>query len=100
MDHLLVGLKAVADEKRLRILAHLSTGERCVCDLQEALDAQQSLLSFHLKVLKDAGLVRDRRQGRWVYYSLNREALGEIEDAIGGMRAADDVDVTASRCCD
>ncbi len=76
--------QALSDETRLEIVRLLSHGERCVCELQGALEAAQSRLSFHLKTLKDAGLVSDRRQGRWVYYALNRDAL----DAIAGFAAA------------
>jgi len=65
---------ALSDETRLEIVRLLSHGERCVCELQDVLDAAQSRLSFHLKTLKDAGLVSDRREGRWVYYTLNRDA--------------------------
>ena len=61
---------ALSDETRLGILEMLRHGERCVCDLQEELDAAQSRLSFHLKVLREAGLVSDRREGRWSYYSI------------------------------
>ncbi|MCI0371633.1 MAG: metalloregulator ArsR/SmtB family transcription factor [candidate division NC10 bacterium] len=66
---------ALSDGTRLSILGRLRHGERCVCDLTDALDAAQSRLSFHLRVLKEAGLVSDRREGRWMYYSLNPEAL-------------------------
>jgi len=59
--------RALGDETRLRIIERLREGEQCVCDLTEELGAGQSLLSFHLRTLKDAGLVRDRRDGRWVY---------------------------------
>jgi len=55
---------ALSDETRLEIVRLLSHGERCVCELQNVLDAAQSRLSFHLKTLKDAGLVSDRREGR------------------------------------
>ena len=71
---------ALSDETRLSILQRLRLGERCVCDLTDALDAAQSRLSFHLKVLKDAGLVTDRRDGRWMYYTLNTETLGEVAE--------------------
>jgi ArsR family transcriptional regulator len=74
---------ALADETRLRILDCLLDCEQCVCDLTEELRAGQSRLSFHLKTLKDAGLIRDRREGRWVYYSLNPDALGEIQELMG-----------------
>ena len=56
----------------------LRGGERCVCELTDALDAGQSRLSFHLKALKDAGLVLDRRDGRWVYYRLNQEKVDQV----------------------
>jgi ArsR family transcriptional regulator len=78
-------LKALSDPNRLRILDRLRSGERCVCDLTDALDAGQSLLSFHLKSLKDAGLVTDRREGRWAYYTLNAEALREVESFVGSL---------------
>ena len=71
---------ALSDETRVQIVDMLVGGERCVCDLQEALGAAQSRLSFHLKVLKDAGLISGRREGRWNHYSLNPgvlEAMGE-----------------------
>jgi len=73
---------ALSDETRLAILEMLRGGERCVCELQADLDAAQSRLSFHLKVLKDAGLVTDRREGRWSYYTLVPEALGEAHDIV------------------
>ena len=66
---------ALSDETRLGIVRKLAAGERCVCDLTNALDAAQSRLSFHLKVLRTAGLVNARRQGRWVYYSLRPAVL-------------------------
>lgn len=71
---------ALSDETRLQIVECLSRGERCVCDLQTSLDAAQSRLSFHLKRLKDAGLVSDRKEGRWSYYSLNPEALEAMQE--------------------
>jgi ArsR family transcriptional regulator, arsenate/arsenite/antimonite-responsive transcriptional repressor len=68
---------ALSDETRLGILDCLRTCERCVCELTDHLDAAQSRLSFHLRVLKDAGVVSDHREGRWMYYTLNVEALDE-----------------------
>jgi ArsR family transcriptional regulator len=66
---------ALSDETRLAILQMLQDGERCVCDLQTDLDAAQSRLSFHLKVLREAGLVTDRKEGRWSYYAIVPESL-------------------------
>lgn len=77
---------ALSDETRLEIIQRLLTGEKCVCDLTDALDAAQSRLSFHLKTLRDAGIVTDRRAGRWVYYTLNREAFGELEDLVKSIK--------------
>jgi ArsR family transcriptional regulator, arsenate/arsenite/antimonite-responsive transcriptional repressor len=92
--------KALGDGMRLRILSQLAGGEHCVCDLMDALDAGQSLLSFHLRTLKDAGLVTDRRAGRWVHYSINAEALAEMEELLGMLResAATAVGPGEARC--
>ena len=76
---------ALSDPTRLQLVGLLRQGERCVCDLTEALEAAQSRLSFHLKVLKDAGLVTDRREGRWIYYELRREAFDELGAALSDL---------------
>jgi ArsR family transcriptional regulator, arsenate/arsenite/antimonite-responsive transcriptional repressor len=77
---------ALSDETRLGVLEMLRNGERCVCELQDELDAAQSRLSFHLKVLKDAGIVIDRKDGRWVHYSLNPAVFGELREIIGDLK--------------
>lgn len=64
--------KALSDPTRLRILHLLSRGELCVCDLMAVLDITQSKTSRHLIYLKHAGLVKDRKEGQWSYYSLIR----------------------------
>jgi ArsR family transcriptional regulator len=69
---------ALSDETRLEIVRLLAGGERCVCEMTGPLEAAQSRLSFHLKTLKTAGLVTDRREGRWVHYSLNPDVLDAI----------------------
>lgn len=76
---------ALSDETRLQILARLRGGERCVCELTDALAAAQSRLSFHLKTLKDAGLVVDRREGRWMYYAINTETVAEIGEIVTAL---------------
>lgn len=78
--------RALADPTRLGIIEKLRGGEQCVCDLTDALETGQSRLSFHLKCLKDAGVLRDRREGRWVYYALNSAAIAEIESVIATLR--------------
>ena len=77
---------ALSDPTRLHILHLLRQGRRCVCDLTDTMDAAQSRLSFHLKTLRDAGLVRDRREGRWVYYEIRPEALEEVTEALGALK--------------
>ena|SRR3989304_1000268 len=90
---------ALADETRLRIIDCLVGGEECVCDLTDRLETGQSRLSFHLKTLKDAGILRDRREGRWVYYSLNSSAIGELEEFIGSIKPKSrGLHVAANRC--
>ena len=91
---------ALSDETRLEIVAMLTDGERCVCELMSALDAAQSRLSFHLKVLKDAGIVLDRRDGRWVHYSLNKESLDEATAFIKALKPRRRLAVIDGACCD
>ena len=85
-DVLLNRFQAIAEETRFRIVRRLAGGERCVCELQDELGAAQSRLSFHLKRLKDAGVVEDRKVGRWVYYTLVPEALEEMRAFLGGVK--------------
>jgi ArsR family transcriptional regulator len=77
---------ALSDETRLAILARLRHGPRCVCDLQDLLGAAQSRLSFHLKTLKDAGLVSDHKEGRWTYYALNPAAVAAALSQLAELR--------------
>jgi ArsR family transcriptional regulator len=77
---------ALSDETRLEIIELLRKGERCVCELTDTLDAAQSRLSFHLRVLKDAGIVHDRKDGRWVHYELDPEVFEEVEALVSSMK--------------
>ncbi|MEX1317441.1 MAG: metalloregulator ArsR/SmtB family transcription factor [Synechococcaceae cyanobacterium] len=91
-------LKALADPIRLQVIEALAGGERCVCELTEELGLAQSRLSFHLKVLRDAGLLRDRHSGRWVYYRLRPEALEALQGWLGAL--ARQCTAPATPCCD
>ena len=91
---------ALADETRLQLVELLSHRERCVCELQEVLGAAQSRLSFHLRALKDAGLVSDRREGRWVYYALNRDVLEEMSTFVQAVKPGKHAGSCARACCD
>jgi ArsR family transcriptional regulator len=90
---------ALSDPTRLEIVRMLSHGERCVCELQAVLGAQQSRLSFHLRVLKESGFVTDRKDGRWVHYSLNRTALEEIEAFAAAVRPGKHAGSCRTACC-
>ena len=75
-------LKAIADPSRLEILEILSPEIRCNCHLQEVLNLAPNLLSYHLKVLREAGLIEGTKRGRWVDYSLTTEARARIAAAL------------------
>lgn len=90
---------ALSDATRLAILDMLKDGERCVCELQDGLDAAQSRLSFHLRVLKEAGLVIDRREGRWMYYTIAPDALAEVHDLAVAMQPKKNGSPVLRRAC-
>jgi ArsR family transcriptional regulator len=90
---------ALSDETRLAIVVLLKDGERCVCELMEPLQAAQSRLSFHLKVLKEAGVVSDRREGRWSYYTLMPGVLDGLEELIGDLSPTSAAKAVRTRCC-
>ena len=72
-------LKAISDPKRLRIVDMLSCGELCACKILEAFHITQPTLSHDMKVLLEAGIVRDRREGKNIYYSLDAERLDAFQ---------------------
>ena len=72
--------KALANQHRIRILEALRDGELCACELQVVLEAPQSTVASHLRELKDAGLVKTRRQGKWTYYRIGDTAVLQLLD--------------------
>lgn len=99
--------RALADPARVRILSLLAQGRACcatagkevpaqpgdegvcVCELEAALGLRQSLVSYHLGLLKQAGLVREERRGRWSFYSLDRAALGALAASLAALAGGD-----------
>ena len=79
LDLVASGFHALSEPLRIKVLELLRQQELCVCDLCEALGVTQSKLSFHLKTLKEAGLVNARQEGRWIYYSLNLSQFSVLE---------------------
>lgn len=76
--------KALGDETRLKIIEMMSDYEMCVCEIIDRLKMSQPAVSHHLKILKNAGIVQDSREGKWIYYSLNEDVFTEVfagEDA-------------------
>jgi ArsR family transcriptional regulator, arsenate/arsenite/antimonite-responsive transcriptional repressor len=81
-------LKVLAEPKRLLILHHLMEGVQCNCELGDLLQMSPNLISHHLGVLRTAGLVdaeRDPDDARWIYYSINRPALDQLNQAFGAF---------------
>jgi ArsR family transcriptional regulator len=70
--------KALSDINRLKIIKLLKEGELCVCELTTALSTSQSTVSHHLSVLKNAGLIKERKEGKWSYFRLSEGAVIEI----------------------
>mgnify|MGYP001338001216 CR=1 FL=1 len=88
MQRLAERLKVLAEPKRLLILNLLMEGVHCNCELGEFLDMTPSLISHHIRALREAGLVemeRDVIDGRWIYYSVNENALQELNDTFGAF---------------
>lgn len=91
---------ALSDEIRLEVVALLLRGERCVCELMDELEMAQSRLSWHLKTLSDAGIISGRKDGRWVYYSLNADAIAEAQSLLGTLKPGARRGAPRSACCD
>ncbi len=82
MKETLLITKALADESRLRILMMVSEREVCVCQIVEVLGTAVSTISKHLSILKTAGLIESRKQGRWVYYHMPEHPSVKVRTAI------------------
>jgi len=100
IDRAVALFHALSDSTRLAVLDMLKEGECCVCELQDELDATQSRLSFHLRVLREAGLVTDRKEGRWMYYTIAPDALAEVHDlAVAMQPKKNGLPVLRRACC-
>ncbi|HEV7862080.1 MAG TPA: metalloregulator ArsR/SmtB family transcription factor [Acidimicrobiia bacterium] len=92
-------LRAAAEPLRWRILALLGREEMCVCHLVEALDAPQSLISHHLRVMRDAGLLESERYRYWTYYRLRRGTLADLGQTLIDLAAGAPAPGTTRRPC-
>jgi ArsR family transcriptional regulator, arsenate/arsenite/antimonite-responsive transcriptional repressor len=91
-------LQAIAEPTRARIIELLSHGEHCVCDVGDTLALSPALVSHHLRVLRGSGLLRERRSGRWVYYSLDLDALERLRAAVTVLLTPTDETAAACLC--
>jgi ArsR family transcriptional regulator, arsenate/arsenite/antimonite-responsive transcriptional repressor len=89
---------ALADPIRIEVVTLLLGGERCVCELMDELELQQSRLSWHLRTLSDAGIITGRREGRWNYYALNRSAFDDAKELLSLLTPSRRMAVR-STCC-
>ena len=90
--------KALGDENRLHILSMLQHGERCACVLLEHVHLSQPTLYHHMKILCETHLVTSRKEGKWVYYSLNRNKAGQAEQALADLFQEKELISDAGRC--
>lgn len=77
--------RALSDENRIRILAQLRSGEKCACKLLETLEISQPTLSHHMKILCDCSIVKGRREGKWMHYSLCCEGASRANQLIQSL---------------
>jgi ArsR family transcriptional regulator len=91
-------LKALGEPQRFRIFTLLMTGERCVCDIEAGMKQPQNLISHHLRILRDAGLIEFRKEGRWSYYRINKETLSRFHQALNQWFDPDHVQDSSAQC--
>ena len=97
-DQIWSGFRALGDPLRVQVIELLKAQELCVCELCDKLDVSQSKLSFHLKNLKEAGLLNARQQGRWIYYSLNLSQFAVLEAYLAEFQS--NIVIASSSACD
>ena len=77
--------RALSDENRIRILKQLRTGEKCGCQLLEELKITQPTLSHHMKILCDCGIVRSRREGKWMHYTIDCDGIKTVRSLMQSL---------------
>lgn len=96
----LVALQALAEPTRAKIVALMGHGEHCVCDVGDMLGVSTALVSHHLRTLRASGILRERRSGRWVYYSLDVERVSALRGALVGLLTPTDDASSPCMCSD
>lgn len=90
--------KAFCDEKRLKILKLLQSGEKCACVLLEQLDLGQSGLSYHMKILVDSGIVESRQEGKWTHYKISEKGNAYAIALLKELTTPDNITVENNFC--
>jgi ArsR family transcriptional regulator len=90
--------KAFCDEKRLRILELLRSGEKCACKLLEDLDIGQSSLSYHMKILVESGVVENRQEGKWTHYTISEKGSDYATELLKTLTTPETIK-TSDNCC-
>ena len=90
--------KAVSDENRIRILELLRDGERCACSILDEMRITQPTLSHHMKILCDAGIVKGRKEGKWMHYAVSEQGVEEMREYLNSFEHSADGAAKKS-CC-
>ncbi|MDD3391989.1 MAG: metalloregulator ArsR/SmtB family transcription factor [Bacilli bacterium] len=90
IDEKILVFKALSDNNRLQIIDILSCGEMCACNILESFNITQPTLSHHMKTLIDAKLVTSRKEANWIYYSLNKDTIDELNAFINYISSSKD----------
>lgn len=90
--------KALCNEYRLQALEMLRTGEKCACELNDAIDLSQSTLSHHMKILVDSGIVSARQEGKWRYYTISQEGARRALALLAELTDVREDPAARSRC--
>ena len=101
VSSLATGLKVLSDKNRLKIMAFLMRRELCVCEIMDALELPQNLISHHLAVLRQEGLLKDRHDpndARVIYYSIDPEAVNKLHARLLSFLDLSQLDPTPARC--
>jgi ArsR family transcriptional regulator, arsenate/arsenite/antimonite-responsive transcriptional repressor len=101
MERLIAQLKALANPKRLQMIHLLMEGVHCNCELGDALEMAPNLISHHMSILRDLGLVqmeRDAVDARWVYFSINEAALTRLNQEFGAFFAPERIKPRRPTC--
>lgn len=90
--------KALSDERRLRILELLHSGEKCTCTLTDEVNMPQSSLSYHMKILCEAGIVVGREDGKWTHYQISKQGCTKTLAILKEIIAVDDSNICCDKC--